>query len=389
MNPAGTMPELSLVGGPLQRLGSRLGLLRGRTDTIALGMALGVFAWTVLALLAILEGFGKGILSMDLIAIHVRFLLAIPLLFVAETWVAPKIAEFPRYAVRTGLVPAASLPDLASTIHRVCRWKDSGLAEVIIFLVALALPLTETFIRMPGRTGNWASMLHATGGGITWTQIWYLGFCLPMFRFLLLRSLWRLGLWWYFLWRLRTLPLHLLPVHADGAAGLGYLSVIHEHFTPMATAISALCSAQFAEDISSGRMAFEGLYSLIPMVLALIAVLFIGPLALFMNKLWTCRTLGQLEYLEMASRYVNAFENRWIRNRQGSDDSFLGTSDIQSLADLTNSINVVRRMRLIPADRRLMVQLTTSVVVPLVPLLFLKYSLGELVAPLFQVLVGL
>jgi len=124
------------------------------------------------------------------------------------------------------------------------------------------------------------------------------------------------------------------------------------------------------------------------MVLALIAVLFIGPLALFMDKLWNCRTNGQRVYMEMASRFVNAFEDRWIENQHRAGDSLLGTSDIQSLADLTNSLNVVRRMRWIPADQRLMIQLTTSAVVPLVPLLFLKYSLGEMLVRVFQVLVG-
>lgn len=67
-------------------------------------------------------------------------------------------------------------------------------------------------------------------------------------------------------------------------------------------------SRLFAEAISSGKMAFETLYSLVPMVMVLTAALFIGPLFLFSRKLWSCRQTGMTEYMGMASRYVNAFD---------------------------------------------------------------------------------
>jgi hypothetical protein len=37
------------------------------------------------------------------------------------------------------------------------------------------------------------SILQSTGGRLTWMTGWYLWFCLPLFRFLVLRWLWRLG----------------------------------------------------------------------------------------------------------------------------------------------------------------------------------------------------
>lgn len=136
-------------------------------------------------------------------------------------------------------------------------------------------------------------------------------------------------------------------------------------------------------------MAFETLYRLIPMVLLLVAVLFIGPLVMFSRKLWVCRVAGLSEYMAMASRYVHAFDRKWIRDEQASSESQLGTADLQSLADLTNSVNVVRNMRIIPAGQRLMVQLAASAILPLLPLFLLKYPVNELAAQLFQMLTGL
>jgi hypothetical protein len=310
------------------------------------------------------------------------------LFFAAETWVAPRMAEFVRNILASGLVPETELPALASDIHRVGRMKDSWLAEVLFVLLAFAWPLIGAIFGLPGRTASWTSILAQAGGKLTLINGWYLMFCLPLFRFLMLRWLWRLGLWVTFLRRVEKLKLHLVPTHPDGAAGLAYLGVVQGHFAPLVLAVSAVYAASFAESISSGTMVFEALYRLIPIVLLLVAGLFIGPLLIFSRKLWICRVTGLNEYMAMASRYVHAFDRKWIRDEQASGESQLGTADMQSLADLNNSVNVVRNMRLIPADRRLMVQLAACVILPMLPLVFLKFPVDELAVRLFKMLVG-
>jgi len=218
---------------------------------------------------------------------------------------------------------------------------------------------------------------------------WYLMYCLPLFRFLVMRWLWRLGLWWYFLWRLKRLELQLVATHSDGAGGLGFLAVVQEHFVPLVLAISGAFSASFAETILQGRMRFEYLYSLVPGVLVLVFGLFIGPLVLFTRRLWDCRVNGLDKYMAMASRYVQAFERKWIKEAEPTGDSQLGTSDLQSLADLTNSMNVVRGIRMVPGGTRLALWLAGSVIVPMLPLVLLKYPVDEVARVLLQALVGI
>jgi len=378
--------EFSLFGGLLQWLGCRLGLVREKTNTFWLGVALGLLAWGVLMLLGLLQGVGHKMFSLAVIGVHVRLLVAIPLFFLCETWVIPRMAEFVRNIVSSGMVPETELPALASDIRRVGRIKDSWLAEVLILLAAFMLPM---IISMPGRTGDWELTAKLSEGGHAWVYGWYLGFCLPLFRFLMLRWLWHLGLWWYFLWRVEKLKLRLIPTHPDSAAGLGYLEVVQEHFVPLAVATSAVLSASFAEDISSQTMAFDALYRSIPIVLLLNAVLFIGPLFIFSPKLWICRITGLNEYMVMAHHYVNAFDRKWIRDEKATGESQLGTPDMQSLADLTNSVNVVRHMRWVPASRRLIMVVAASAILPLLPLFLFKYPATELVEKLFRTLVGL
>jgi hypothetical protein len=218
---------------------------------------------------------------------------------------------------------------------------------------------------------------------------WYLYYCLPLFRFLVLRWLWRLGLWWYFLWRLKKLDLQLVATHSDRAGGLGFLAVVQEHFVPLALAFSGAFSASFAEAILRGTMKIESLYSLVPGVLVLSVGFFIGPLVLFTHRLWDCRVNGLDNYMAMTSRYVQAFERKWIQNLEATGDSQLGNPDLQSLADLTNSMNVVRGIRMVPGGPRLALWLAGSVVVPMLPLVLLKYPVSDVVSVLLQALVGM
>ena len=71
----------SLLGGPLHRLGCRLGLVRNQTDTVGLGVALALLAWGILIALAFLVGGGTRVFSLAIIGGHVRLLVTIPMFF--------------------------------------------------------------------------------------------------------------------------------------------------------------------------------------------------------------------------------------------------------------------------------------------------------------------
>lgn len=383
---APSFDRFSLLGGPLHRLGRRLRLVRGDADTVPLGLALGWGLWGVLLLLALMEGVTHQLFSLSVIGGHVRLLLVIPLLFVCESLVEPRLAGFVQTIVRSGVVTSDTLPALKSEISRITRWKEAWLPEALCLLAAALFPLAASRSSFSGTTvldaGHALSDLPLMGQ-------WYWVVCLTLFRFLLLRWVWRLVLWCYFLWRLSRLPLKLVPTHPDYAGGLGYLEVVQAHFTPLVFAISAMHSAILAEDISSGRAPFEAVYPTLAFILAVDAILFLGPPFIFTAKLWACRIKGMSDYMVFASDYVRDFDQKWLNTPPPQPDSPLGTPDLQSLADLTNSVNVIRGMRLAPISVRLIQDLLIVAVLPMLPLLLFKYPIAELLQKFFSGLVGL
>src|SRR6187455_1041025 len=96
--------SFSVLGGLLYRAGRGLGLVRGETNTILLGVALGWGPWLLVAALALTGGVADRMLSMALIAAHARLLVVIPLMFACESWVAPRMAAFVSTIARSGVV---------------------------------------------------------------------------------------------------------------------------------------------------------------------------------------------------------------------------------------------------------------------------------------------
>ena len=90
MEERGRLEKFSLLGGPLHRLGRRLGLVRGETNTVALGLALGLLSWSILLALASIGGVSDRLFSLSAIALDVRLLVVIPLFFLCESSLDPR-----------------------------------------------------------------------------------------------------------------------------------------------------------------------------------------------------------------------------------------------------------------------------------------------------------
>jgi hypothetical protein len=93
---------------------------------------------------------------------------------------------------------------------------------------------------------------------------------------------------------------------------------------------------------------------------------------------------GLADYGLLAQRYVESFDQKWVRESLPSTE-LLGTGDIQSLADLGNSCQVIREMRIVPFGLQDISRLAIATAAPLAPLLLTIFSFEELIIHIFKV----
>jgi hypothetical protein len=377
-----SVENFSLLGGPLHQLGARLGLVRG-ANTVAMGLALGWLPWLVLIALALAQGGSQQLFSLSAVAVHARLLLAVPLFFVAETMLDAKLREFMALLVRSEVAGAKALLELEREAARLSRREESWLPDTASLLAAAALSYFGAAAGLPAEVEPGRAL-----GGTPIAGSWYVLFCLPLIRFLIFRWVWRLVTWWALLWRLTRVDLDLSPAHPDGVAGLGYLEIVHTRFTTLAMAISIIVAATFAEDIALGETTLSEVYPALAATLLVDCLLFLAPPCVFAFKLRDCQEKGLRDYSVLSARYTHAFERKWITGAP-PQEPLLGTPDLQSLADLSNSVSNVRKMRLAPVGLRLVVSIGAAAIAPMLPLLLFDYPFAELAKMLFSKLAGL
>jgi hypothetical protein len=375
--------SFSLLGGPLHQLGRRLGLVRGDTNTVPIGLMLGPALWLVIVTIALIEGVEDRLFDQSLVAGHARLLVTIPLFFACESWVGPRMTAFVATIARTGVVPPAALSALHTEVARVNRWANSWWPEAFCLLVAVVMDATGSTLQTygvsdaddPSRTALSAFVYFHVG--------------LTVFRFLLFRWGWKLALWCWFLWRVSRLDLQLIPGHSDRAGGLGPLEGVHERFTPLVAALSVIECASLAESISAGALSATAVYPTLALLLLMDAALFLAPLLVFTAKLWASRTTGVGAYMTLSARYAKEFETKWTGGSIPDNEPLLGSADLQSFADLANTVAVVKSMRWITVGPRLLTMMTLAAAAPLTPLLLFQYPLAELAQKFFSRMVGL
>ncbi|HZZ94616.1 MAG TPA: hypothetical protein VFE23_18780 [Usitatibacter sp.] len=376
-----------VLGGPLYQLlrrahisGDALELARRRIVSFAV---LGWLPLAVLALLARTHDAAPAVSFLKDIEVHVRFLVAVPLLIAAELLVHLRLRPVAGEFVARDLVPAESLGRFHECLHSAFRLRNSITAEVamIALIYGLGIPfLWRHFAVLDVPT--WYSTPTPDGPHLTLAGYWYAYVSVPIFQFLLLRWYFRIAIWIRFLWQVSRIPLELSAMHGDLCAGLGFLSGTVFAFVPLLMAHGALMGGNIANRVIHAGAKLPDSSIEVVILLAYLLVLMVGPLAVFAPQVAAAKRAANRDYGRLAQRYAREFESKWI----GSRESPLGTGDIQSLADLSNSLATVRATRTVPVTREAVVKLALATLAPMAPLLLTVIPARELALRLIKLL---
>ncbi len=377
--------DFSLVsGGPLFQLWRRTRLsgddLQWPQRRV---LTLVVLAWLPLLVLSLANGtaWGTGIELAFLkdVEIQTRMLVALPLLIAAELSVHQRMRPMVRAFLDRGLVTGQARAQFDAAIDSAMRLRNSVTAEVLI--LALVYVVGVGFVwrnEVALDVASWYGTpvdgrLHPSPAG------WWLGcVSLPMLQFLLLRWYFRLFIIARFFWQVARLELNIVPTHPDRSGGLGFLAMESKVFAPLMLAQGVLLAGMIASRIFHAGASLPQFKPELFAIVVLMLLVVLGPLLVFSPRLAAAKRRGQLEYGGLAQRYVREYDVKWLRGGAAKDEAFLGSGDIQSLADLGNGFEVINSMRVTPFTLQSVLQLALVTLLPVLPLTLTMFSLQEL-----------
>ena len=248
--------DFSLVlGGPLYQLMRRahlsddaLSLVKRRIVVLAL------VCWLPLLVLAAIGGqlLGGGAAVPFLLdaEVHVRFLVAVPLLIGAELVVHQRMRNVIKLFIERHLVPESAMAQFNAAITSAYRLRNSVLAESLmiafVYLVGIFV-VWRHFVAIDAAT--WYATPSVDGPRFTLAGMWLGYVSLPIFQFLLLRWYFRFFIWARLLWQVSRIELHLVPTHPDRSGGLGFLTGMINAFVPVLIAHGAMLAGNLANRI--------------------------------------------------------------------------------------------------------------------------------------------
>jgi len=301
------------TAGPLYRLQEKFGLVREGNRGLGLIALYSVcIAWAPMALLAAAEGLAIGptrfsSFLMDF-AVNVRFLIALPVFLLGETTCERQLQTVVQQFQNAGLVLEKARAQFQDVVQDIVQLSSSGrVAAGLLVLAFLHSLIAFMFII------HYPEMTWRIGGGdgrhvLTLAGGWYFLVSFPMYSFVLLRWVWRLGLWWRLLWRISRLELDLSPAHRDGAAGLGFLSESLLAFGGFAFAVTATTAGEVADYV-----VYDGASPLqyeweVGGLLAALLIMIAGPLMLFVRQLYEAKDSAVFQYGALVSRQIQQLE---------------------------------------------------------------------------------
>jgi hypothetical protein len=377
-----------VVGGPFYAVMRRLKLVEPAPNIRGRIAILLILTWIPLSCLSALEGTALGHnVSLPLLydfSIYGRFFVALPLLVIAEVVIDPKIRRVVATFEESGLVGKADLSRYHSTLERISHLRDSGFAEFLL-LVFASLPVFML------DQEEWISQQFTTwhgnaSGGVSGAGWWFVFVSSPILRFLLLRWLWRYFVWSLLLFRAMRLDLNLRPAHPDLLGGLGFVLDAQRHFGILFAAIGSVLAGQFGNSIAYFGDTLGS--TKVPMIAFVLIAVFVVlcPLTLLSPKLSALRRAGLARYSQLARQLTRSFDAKWTEDANAPKESILGSPDPSSLTDFVSSYNVVRDIKVVPIDQKLVLQVAAEAAAPLAIVWIVATPAERIVANLIKML---
>lgn len=378
------MWDFSIFGNsPLHQMLKRVSLRGPLRQCITLAAA----AWLPPLILSFAGRPGDVVSYTEDIVAYSRLLFVIPILILAEPVLDARSAAVVEYLSRSSLIDRADAPALESIAESARNAHGSWLAGAVALLLAYAASLLSPDYLLRPDLFSWRFTGSQGAWAFTPAGWWYYLVSYPLSNAVVLAWLWKLIVWAVLLWRVSRLRLRLIATHPDQAGGLTFISLGHTAFAYPILAGGIVLSAAIAQRVVFGKSGVGDFTWLMVTYVIGAPVIVLAPLLVFGRTLLRAKIRGLLDYGTLADDYTQGFDIKWVRGEQpGQEKQLLGTSDIQSLADLGNSYDRVRDMRFVPFGLGLVESYLLAAAIPFVPLAFTELPANDVLSRILRLL---
>lgn len=299
-----------------------------------------------------------------------RYLVALPVLLVAEWSYLPRLSQIVRYMPDSGIIAAEEQPRYAALVLLARNLVTSRVAAGVLIVLVYTTTLGVGLIAYPPAESTWVAPITASGHRISAAGWWRQIVSQPLFLIVTGTLLWRIAVWTVFLWRLSRFNLRLLPSHPDRRGGLGFIPASVRSFPPLGVAIGTIAASTVAGLIKfEGHPAAEVQYAALAAVLIAIALLAV-PLMVFGPVLFRLRTDGIYKYGRLMHDVGQSFESRWLPPARPKADP-VGAPDFSSVIDLSGVVGNVYAITPLMVDLQSLTPLVVATLVPFIPVFFI------------------
>jgi hypothetical protein len=354
---ASTIPSM-----PHLSRGARLSGATASLSTWRLAVLLATATWVPLMLLAIGAWFvDRRVPIVELlrdVEVHVRSLVAVPILVLAEKPVFAAFDGCVRHFPNSGLV-ADDDPVFVASVRKLRRRLSSRVASVLLVVAAVIGSIANAM-----HVGPWA---YRPGGGATlgWAGAWQTLVAAPVYHFLAYRWVYRWVVWDLFVISATRMRLRLYATHADKSAGLAFLVQPAISFAIVLFASSSVIASRWCLLLTRVPAAETTMRFALIVYLALIIGITIAPFLAYVPKLVRLRRDAVLAYGVLAQKASRAFDARWNKSNAPAGEAFLESNDPSAIVDYGSDYALARNLRVIPIA---LPELLTIVVVALAPM---------------------
>jgi hypothetical protein len=384
------LDDFSLINsGIFYKLASRLGI-GGTSPNHLLKriLFLIVITWIPMLILAAFQGLAFGS-KVDIpfwkdFTMHARFLIVLPVLIFAEGSFDFRLKELTMQFFKSGILNDKDFASFNIIKKKVKDLSDSIWPDIVIFVFIIANVIFRLVTAGVNHISIWIFLPDTDSTSLSLSGIYLALFCGPLFQFIMFRWLWRWIIWFIYFRKLARLPLKLNSAHPDLSGGLGFLGYPPGPFIQVVFALAILFSTAIAEFVFFQNNKLQTYYPLM-VAFALITVLInVMPLMVFLKPMIIQRRKGFFYYSALIQQHHMLFDAKWLHAEH--EPMSLGTSDPSSMADLNGSFEIVKNMKTLPFDIKIMLSSIVIAILPMLPLLAFEYDIVDLVLKVLKML---